>query len=190
VTPLNVPIPEADVVQVYWNSVSDFAKQPISIRSEFLKELPMFGSMSNDLLLFMACIVECLSPRQSQPFCQRPTRVRRHRQLLKGRELIKYGSLVSISNHPVLFVMKGSVSMKTAVAQLGKDVVSTAKQDPGLGFVERRQQMRLQVMNIIIIATAAPAQFMAAGVSWQRCFQQSISACFLAGTDGSGRSAV
>jgi hypothetical protein len=143
-------------MQVYWNSVSDFAKQPMSIRSEFLKQLPMFSSISNDLLLFMACIVEYLLPPQSERFFQQLKRVFRHRQLLKGRELIKYGSLVSISNHPVLFVMKGSVSMKTAVAQLGKDVESTAKQDPGLGFVEKRQQMRLQVMGFSI-KTAAHA---------------------------------
>ncbi len=69
----------------------------------------------------------------------------RHRQLLKGREFIRYGSTVSIINHPVLFVMKGSVSMKTAVARLGKDVESTAKIDPGVGFVEKKQQKRLQV---------------------------------------------
>ena len=47
--------------------------------------------------------------------------------------------------------MKGSVSMKTAVAQLGKDVESTAKIDPGLGFVERRQQKWLQVMRMSVI---------------------------------------
>jgi hypothetical protein len=71
--------------------------------------------------------------------------VARYRQLLKGREFIRYGSTVSILNHPVLFVMKGSVSMKTAVARLGKDVESTAKVDPGMGFVEKKQQKRLQV---------------------------------------------
>lgn len=69
----------------------------------------------------------------------------RHCQLLKGRELIKYGSTVSISNHPVLFVMKGSVSMKAAVAQLGKDADTTAKVDPGADLMEKRQQRRLQV---------------------------------------------
>jgi hypothetical protein len=41
--------------------------------------------------------------------------------------------------------------MKTAVAQLGKDVESTAKIDPGLGFVERRQQKWLQVMRMSVI---------------------------------------
>jgi hypothetical protein len=41
--------------------------------------------------------------------------------------------------------MKGSISMKTAVARLGKDVESTAKVDPGIGFVEKKQQKRLQV---------------------------------------------
>lgn len=66
--------------------------------------------------------------------------------MLKGREFIRYGSTVSILNHPVLFVMKGSVSMKTAVARLGKDVESTAKVDPGIGFVEKKQQKRLQVL--------------------------------------------
>ena len=71
----------------------------------------------------------------------------RHCQLLKGRELIRYGNTVSISNHPVLFVMKGSVSMKAAVAQLGKDAESTAKVDPGADLVEKRQQRRLQVLR-------------------------------------------
>ena len=52
---------------------------------------------------------------------------------------------MSISNHPVLFVMKGSVSMKAAVAQLGKDAESTAKVDPGVELAEKRQQKRLQV---------------------------------------------
>ncbi len=47
--------------------------------------------------------------------------------------------------------MKGSVSMKTAVAQLGKDVESTARIDPGLGFVEKRQQRWLQVMCMSVI---------------------------------------
>jgi hypothetical protein len=51
-------VPEIRAVQVYWESVSDFAKQPMTIKSEFLKQLPMFGGLSSDLLLFMACIVE------------------------------------------------------------------------------------------------------------------------------------
>lgn len=45
-------------MQVYWDSVSDFAKQPITVKSEFLKQLPMFSGLSDDLLLFLACIAE------------------------------------------------------------------------------------------------------------------------------------
>jgi hypothetical protein len=49
-------------VQVYWDSVSEFAKQPLTIKSEFLQQLPMFSGLSNDLLLFLSCIVEYISP--------------------------------------------------------------------------------------------------------------------------------
>jgi hypothetical protein len=44
--------------------------------------------------------------------------------------------------------MKGSVSLRTAVAQLGKDMQSTAKVDPGVGFFEKKQQLRLQVIPL------------------------------------------
>jgi hypothetical protein len=135
-------------VQVYWDSVSKFAKQPLTIKSEFLQQLPMFSGLSNDLLLFLSCIVEYISPNTRTIFYVSTINLHlcRHRQFLKGRELIRYGSTVSLSNHPVLFVMKGSVSLKTAVAQLGKDMQSTAKVEPGVEFVEKKQQLRLQVI--------------------------------------------
>ncbi len=47
-------------LQVYWESVADFARQPLTIKSEFLKQLPMFSSLSNDTLLFTSCIVQCV----------------------------------------------------------------------------------------------------------------------------------
>ena len=137
-------------MQVYWDSVSEFAKQPLTIKSEFLQQLPMFSGLSNDLLLFLSCIVEYIARNTRIHFLFVSTincHPCRHRQFLKGRELIRYGSTVSLSNHPVLFVMKGSVSLRTAVAQLGKDMQSTAKVDPGVGFVEKKQQLRLQVIS-------------------------------------------
>jgi hypothetical protein len=47
---------------VYWESISDFAKQPLTVKSEFLQQLPMFSTLSNDLLLFISCIAECVGP--------------------------------------------------------------------------------------------------------------------------------
>jgi hypothetical protein len=42
--------------------------------------------------------------------------------------------------------MRGSISARVAVAQLGREAESTAKVDPGMSFFEKRQQKRLQVM--------------------------------------------
>lgn len=84
--------------------------------------------------------------------------------------------------------------MKAAVARLGKDVESTAKIDPGVGFVEKKQQKRLQVHAAPTTGVFAPKTTAStnavSGSGRQRCLQRTICAIVLAGADDLGMAAA